>query len=184
MGLRQCNRCTRFFDPSDSRNPCWCPPQAAPTDTFVERAAAFFASCYNSVVPGRSEVLVSFVVAYVDGLEAEQRYAVLDEAARVADAEEVRVIVQQSLPKLAAMISLPLIIDDETSRGTGISVQPQDPGEAQQWLQSTLLIFPATLMVMLENWFRDLGFPPEFCRNLTPGYSIELAEWILGARRG
>lgn len=184
MGLQQCSKCTRFFDPNSASNPCWCAQTAAPLDTFVDRAAAFFVSCYKSVIQERCDVLVGFVVAYAEGLDAEQRYAMVDEAARVDDAEEMRTVIKQSLSKLAAMTELPQIIDDEINRLMGHPLQPKDPADMADWFSNALLNRPITLSTALQGWLEDLGFPPDFCKELTLEYSIELAEWILGTRRG
>jgi len=185
MGLQQCAKCTRFFDLSDPKNTCWCAPAVTCSlDTFADRATAFFVSCYKSVIQERCDVLVSYVVAYADSLDAEQRYTMVDKAARVDDAEEMRTVIRQSLSKLSTMTELPLIIEEDVARLMGHPVQPQDPAEVQQWLKDAVLDRPITIAVALESWLIDLGFPKDFCTELTLEYSIELVEWILGARRG
>jgi hypothetical protein len=181
VSKQQCSKCTRFFDPEDPKDPCWC-AQSTPPDTFVDRVAAFFSSCYSSVLPSRAEVLVDFVVCQLD--EIYRRYGAVATAYDVASTEELRASVRQALPKLAVLTVLPPIIDEEISCLMGHPVQPQEPVAAQRWIQDVLLDHPMTLSVALQEWLNGLGFPEEFCNNLTLEYSVELAEWILGARRG
>lgn len=184
MGRRQCNRCTRFFDPNDPKDPCWCAPVATPADTFLDRAVAFFVSCYHSVEPKRAEVLVNFVVCYAGELDEHLRYSAVSEAAAVPDAKALAVVIRRALPKLDGLAALPPIVDDETSRLMGHPLFPQDPAVAQAWLKDAFLDRPMTLSAALQGWFSELGFPVEFCDTTTLEFSVELAEWILGARRG
>lgn len=184
MGRQQCKKCTRFFDPSDPKDPCWCAPPVV-ADSYVKRATEFFMSCYNSVIPSRSEIVVNYLVEHLDTMPPSQRYDIVAHAAKASTPQEVRGVLASTLSShLGTVPALPPLVSPDVCRLMGIPTVSTDAAEAHLWIQERLLTQPVMLSCALQGWLADLGFPKTFCNNLTLEYSVELAEWLLGVRRG